>query len=872
VPGLAEAPVLVHASPVISQKYPLTVLLFTLFGTAWGCSGDSDDSASTEDAAVPTCAALDLTGLAAGSPDGHPDPFGAKAAGQARAGKLIDASRVKRPDNARNRIKNGDYVMANDTIALVIEGARESDGYNTFGGEITVLDRVAEDGTPLGRSQYGETLVAFSRQTIQPTSVTVLADGADGGNAIVRVSGTLANIPFLDAFRALYPREYGFPAAFDYVLAPHAASVTLRLTLVNSRAEPVAFENDQLVGFFQSSRAQTFTEIRGFASPKGDTSWVGYDGTTTSFGYRFKNSSLSFGVDISGFQYFIGKGLTLDACVPKTLDYAEFFPAAGDIDALMSVKRQIDGDGSYRELKGGVNEADGTPLGGALVHATLEDGTYLSRTTAAEDGSFTLHVPASPVLLTPTKSGFAVPAAVRIDASTNSASLNVPTHATLHVVTTDVSAGTPMPSRVQVIPTVAPTAPPATFGVLPEENGRLHQAFVAGGTVDLPVPAGDHRVIVSHGFEWSLFDATVNATSGATSNVDAALTHLVDTPGVMCADFHVHSNYSVDATDTPTLKVLASVADGLDIPVSSEHEWIINFQPIIESLGLTKWAYSFPSEELSTFAYGHFGVIPKYPDPNATNVGAVPWIGVTPQNLFASVNALPEKPVLIVNHPRSGGTSGAYFTASVFDPDTVSGNTLYSEGYGALEVMNDSDFESNRDDTVHDWFALLNGGKSIWAVGNSDSHKVRNGPVGYPRNCLAVGTDDPATLTAEHVRDVLRAGANTVSGGIYLDVKSPTGSGPGTTSTEGAYLVTIRAVPWVGVDSLEVIVDGESVQTILLTAKETAPAQRFEETIAVAPKSSRARHWVVFHVKGKGDLAPLYPKRNAFAVSNPIFF
>ncbi len=35
---------------------------------------------------------------------------------------------------------------------------------------------------------------------------------------------------------------------------------------------------------------------------------------------------------------------------------------------------------------------------------------------------------------------------------------------------------------------------------------------------------------------------------------------------------------------------------------------------------------------------------------------------------------------------------------------------------------------------------------------------------------------------------------------------------------------------------------------------------------------SGARPWVVFLAKGPGDLSPITPGKNPFAVSNPIFF
>ena len=43
---------------------------------------------------------------------------------------------------------------------------------------------------------------------------------------------------------------------------------------------------------------------------------------------------------------------------------------------------------------------------------------------------------------------------------------------------------------------------------------------------------------------------------------------------------------------------------------------------------------------------------------------------------------------------------------------------------------------------MRDWFALLSGGRRVVAVGSSDSHELVDTPVGYPRTCLELGTDE----------------------------------------------------------------------------------------------------------------------------------
>ena len=47
-----------------------------------------------------------------------------------------------------------------------------------------------------------------------------------------------------------------------------------------------------------------------------------------------------------------------------------------------------------------------------------------------------------------------------------------------------------------------------------------------------------------------------------------------------------------------------------------------------------------------------------------------------------------------------------------------------------LEVFNDSSWPSVREGLVRDWLSFLNAGRRVFAVGSSDSHKIRSSPIG----------------------------------------------------------------------------------------------------------------------------------------------
>ncbi len=839
------------------------------------CSSDTPAGVTTDN----PCAAQNVSPsfrFAPGSVDGHPDPKGAKAAGQARAGRIRSGADIRLPANGRNRVRVGDYLLANDKIAAYIGSAAISDGMSLYGGELLAVEPVAADGLPQGLSRYGETLVLFSKQTLSPETVTVLADGSDGKAAIIRASGTLQNVAFLEPFRAVLRDEYNFPAAIDYVLEPGAEKVTLRVSVMNTSGEETNFIRAENIGFFHYYTSQLFTESEGFGSPKGSSKWVAFDGGESAFAVKTLQSDLALGLEVSGFQYFSDKSFdTVAACQSKTVDYADVITASGGIDGLRQAVRRVNKESAWDAVQGTVQEEDGTPIAGATVHVLLADGKYASRVTADPAGKFTVHAPAGSTV-TATVNGYDVPAAVPLAPGV---AVKLKTHGTIVVRAREAGSGARIPVRVQVIPKTPIADPPPAFGVEREGKGRAHQAFAMQGDASLPVPPGEHRVIVSRGYEWEMLDQSVTVEAGKTVIVDAPLAHSVDSTGVLCADFHIHSQFSFDSSDTVREKVMSAVADGLDIPVSSEHEWIVDFQPTIEALGVTDFAFGFPSEELTTFTTGHFGVVPIFPRPEKRNNGSVQWIGRNIPDVIDEVNALPESPVLIVNHPSSDTLQG-FFKGTGFDRATAKGSgekgAQFSDRFGAIEVWNDSDFDANRDASVADWFALLNAGKSPWGVGNSDSHHLKSSPVGYPRNCLRMGHDDPKKLTALAVRDVLKGGHSTVSGGLYMTVAGPAGEGPGDTlktAGGGAFKVTVAAPSWLSATSLEVIVDGATTQTIPLPAPTGAgPGKVWDQTVDVKPSSSKPRHWVVFHAKGPNDLAPLHPGRKPFAVSNPVFF
>jgi len=399
------------------------------------------------------------------------------------------------------------------------------------------------------------------------------------------------------------------------------------------------------------------------------------------------------------------------------------------------------------------------------------------------------------------------------------------------------------------------------------------------------VPAGRHQVVVSRGYEYEIASSTVMVNDGETVELPVSLDRVVDTTGVQCADFHIHTFRSPDAPDPGLLKVAAAVGDGVEIPVRSEHEYVGTFAPEIATLGVEAWAFPIGSLELTTFTWGHFGVFPLVADPTRANAGAFDWAHRLPPAVFADVRARPERPVLIINHPRTFGGigvgAGSYFIAAGYDPATgiASRPEYWDEAFTLVEVFNNGDWRAKRDGEVADWLGLLSHGRRVFAVGSSDSHHVLTGsPVGYPRTCIRLGVDDPRMLTADGVRDTALSGDMVVSGGIYMDVTGPGGAHPGGEArgvgATATLSVVVQAASWVDVRRLIVVVDGVETETIPIDASTSDPANpvvRLRADVTAAVSAAPTGSYVILVAEGDDELAPVHPGRVPFAVSNPMF-
>lgn len=827
----------------------------------------------------PDPCATALPPLETGDASGHADPLGA-ASGQSRAGRL-DAASLPEDRTGLAVWEAGDFVLANDRVALIIEDVGVSDLYDPYGGRPVGIASV-RGGALVDAGDYNEILFGFGAYLVETEQVTVLADGSDGMAAVIRATGPLGELEFAgDLLTDVIPGDdlSGLPAAMDYEMAPGADAVEVYMT-IGQPGEGAIRVPMLITAFFQRFRMPIWTESEGFTVPSTGVPMVAFiDDTATSYAWLAPGEVLRPLLEVAGVMVFNTGRSAVAGCSYERIHLGTMViggPGLGGLQEALASHRGT----TLRTVTGVVRNADGSPAPDARVHVRTPDDRHFARVIPAADGTFSVDVPAGDVSFFAHRPGTTLVGPIRIDGSTPTVSLDLGATGTIRVNVTSNPGGEAIPARVQVLPVGGAPAVPGDLGERGLSRGRAHIAFPMGGTVDLVVDPGEHDVVVSRGYEWEIDTSRVTVVAGEVVTFEASLERVVDTMGVMCADFHIHTTRSPDSPDPGDLKIRSLIADGLEIAVRTDHEWIRDFQAQIEAMGLAHLAFGIGGIELTTFAWGHFGVFPLVEDPTQPSGGAFPWVGRLPPAVFADIRARSEDPVLIINHPRSGGVFGGYFNAVGLDNTTgmVANTDLWDEAFTLVEVMNDESFEEARSGPVADWFGFLRSGRRVFAVGSSDSHNVDGSPVGYPRTCLRVGTDNPADLTPNVVRDATARGASTISGGIYLDVTGPGGEQPGDTvsgaGTTASFEVRVQAASWIeGSLSLEVIVDGVTTETIPITEADRDPlnaAIRLHTTGISVPVDASGS-WVVFHVSSDGTLDPVHPGRIPFAVSNPVF-
>lgn len=435
-----------------------------------------------------------------------------------------------------------------------------------------------------------------------------------------------------------------------------------------------------------------------------------------------------------------------------------------------------------------------------------------------------------------------------------------------------------------------------------------HARRMGGNQVRLE--PGEYTVFVTRGPEYSVYKERVTIGAGGSAAVDATLSKVLDTQGFVCADLHLHGIKSADSAWGLESRVRAAMAEGMDILVSTDHDFVTDYAPVIESLGVGNYLTSLAGDEITPLAFGHLLAFPLTPDPNSTTGGAYdytyvpeddtlgpqPDYGQTVEQIIQGIDeSNPGTQVFQIAHimDKATGMFGitGLVTSTEFDgveplstygdpvryrmpPNTNTGGNFQSPFPFGTSPLFTTKFTSMEltigayPDTVQHlmetslptYFNLLNLGLIRSATGSSDSHTQVREPMGSPRNYIVSAVDPRdgvgssyAAIDGESIAQATNSQQLLVTNGVFIRPRlktpsNPSGVGVGGTVSGGG-TVTLE----LDISSNEYI-DWDTVEIYANTP--TTPAK--DDMSGVTDLDARQFHKVSNNHVPKYLMAPIF--------------
>lgn len=699
----------------------------------------------------------------------------------------------------------GDYVIGNEVARFVVRGPKRVMGPCPWGGAVLDGDIVRDDGEP-GQDNMGATCVFVNiGRTQRVDRVQVLADGSDGCPAIIAMTGKDTVNDFLNAPNLLKTYGINIEIAFDpdkdlslamttyYIVRPHETTMRVVTAMRNDgdETQPIiagdVIDSGGVVEFFNPvSSLKGF----GYSSIAPETmDFMGFVGQHSSHGYAPPLKTNNEGKMGPGAAYLAVSGVvgcvigTTDAFTTLLSDLSQpvegvVMLAPGDtttIDRVLAV-----GTGSLTSVTDAIFSARGVETGRVVgfvhdpdkkgvadvrVSFINEEGRAETQAKSEVDGTFSANLKPGVYTLKIWSESRALLAesSVSIDAGAET-NVDVPvTGAGIVEVFCEDTKAAPLPCKVTVM---CDGACPWFASSLVRDVGtdndykNLYQFTGMDGKARFELAPGPYRVIATRGPEYSVWPVDVHETNGSlvdvktgeTTSLTATLARVVDTTDWLSGDFHVHGINSPDAPVSLDDRVRTFLGEGVDVLVSTDHDFISDYAPTVNKLGAASLLATMIGEELTTFDYGHYNGFPLEVDPASSNGGAVDWgngeaNGKHPDAIFDALHAFAGDQVVQINHAESGYfgstklnpitgvtlSDPAFFRLDPVVPDPVTGNTyLWSEKFTAMEIYNGHS-ESKLRRLFNYWVTFLNRGFRVTATAVSDTHKMIKSEAGGPR-------------------------------------------------------------------------------------------------------------------------------------------
>ena len=446
------------------------------------------------------------------------------------------------------------------------------------------------------------------------------------------------------------------------------------------------------------------------------------------------------------------------------------------------------------------------------------------------------------------------------------------------------SEGEFVPGKVTFIG-LAPTETPYFEPENPVETEKYWESFKNSvfpqeSELEVKLPVGTYLVYASRGPEYSVDKKVIEVLEDEPLELTFRIDKVVKTPNFISIDPHMHTTHS-DGRMGVAERIRSVVAEGVDVAVAADHNTITDYYPTLKKLRLNKYLAVILGNEVTISGMIHYNTYPLKQRPEEEGNGAISPLSKEVPPLFEASRQKDPGAILQVNHPRSG-TLG-YFNNYQLDLEsaaTVQGN--FDTSFHVLEVMNGPYYYSSNFTAIEDWLHLLNRGYYFPLVASSDSHSIDRSEPGYSRTYVLYNGEESDELDRDALFHAMLKGQSFASNGpiIEFKVNNRYTSGDTLTATNGKVDVSVKvwSAPWIAVDEVRLIVNGER-RIILPIQTKKESIQKLEE-LPLGLTLERDSYLIV-EALGKESLYPVLQRmsgsglsKNAtlpYALTNPVF-
>ena len=850
---------------------------------------------------------------------------------EARAGVLTEGDTGAFIGGAAGESRAGDYLLYNDRARFVIRGLREGHFYIAQPGSVIDADIVRPEGQA-DRDAIDDlfTLGNLAR-LFRAESIEVVADGSDGGAAVVRATGTDVSFAYLEGVLespGLFP-ALDVEITQTFRLEPSSPALEITTEVHNPGAE--ALELTILdAGMTDLACLAVFVPGTGFGgdAPPGIRdmmAMVSHRNDLAVAIYRADGSLAESGLSVLGeeFDLLVAESEQLSLEPGATESVTRLVGVAPDLASLEIDRRARQGlatgfvEGTLAESGSGV------PVAGARVFLTDAAGDPQMVAISDSEGRFRLGWEPGDYQLVAVGDGnnermdfpaawgpyglYAHPSAneratraftdpdaavAAPEADGHGRTEPVPVtledgEVTLAALTLDAPArlsltvedgdGQPLPAVAHVFFDASfpdPQPRDRRLGESRPRGGARKAVWVMDGAMEVPIPAGLYDVVAQHGPRYELARAEdVLLSAGETTALTLVLDEVVPLDGFTAGDLHTHASPSIDGELTIEERLATVVANDVQVQVATDHDHVADYRPVAAAMGIDPWAVTVPGDEISPELRGHHNAYPLEPDPDLPNGGTPRWWEqqMTTSELHAFFREqLGEQALLQINH----GLDTGMFAASDYDPSSGEPGKpdFYSPDFDTMEILNSGDFgeaEELRDILC----AHLDQGLRPVGTGVSDAHSRLSG-AGNARTYVYTGADSMEDLDVDGFFANLKAGRAVVSSGPRVTLEAThdgetAGLGDTLVAPQATLAMEVLAPSWMGIDEVRLYGRGcELLDTFLIDGQGIEAPLWFEGEVDVYPEEDG---YYLLEVHGWGDMAPLWSGGRPYALTNPVF-